>query len=59
MIELSEGKPMKRITVEIDRITEVKIDKLLRNTSASSISSLIAILVDQGLKTNKYKRSQP
>ena len=54
--EQQELKRMKKISVEINKQTENKIDLLLKNTSASSTDSLIALLVDKAAKNLKQTR---
>ena len=47
---------MKKLSIEISRTTANKIDVILKNSSASSIDSLIAILIDKAVNDLKQKR---
>ena len=47
---------MRKLSIEISKTTENKIDLLLKNTSASSIDSLIALLVEKASKDLKQTR---
>lgn len=47
---------MRKLSIEISKTTENKIDLLLKNTSASSVESLIALLIEKASKDLKQNR---
>jgi len=47
---------MRKLSIEVSKTTENKIDLLLKNTSASSVESLIALLIEKASKDLKQNR---